>query len=81
MNGNETYRLLAEALPYELQSALLSIREVHDDHEANKALFEKMPTPTFVGLVELCLIENPDIWNPQWQLTTAGKHLVEYCTC
>ena len=72
MNGKETYKKLAEALPYELQSALLSIRDAG-------MTFSKIPQLIYIALYELQLIEVTEGQN--LSLSRLGNHLVDYCTC
>lgn len=82
MNGNETYKAIAEALPYELQSALLSIREVQNNDEGTRKLFYKMPAAVYIALIELCLIKPWDeVRKTGLEFTSAGAHLVNYCSC
>ena len=82
LKGPETYRKIAEALPWEIQSALLDLRDCQDDPAATEELFFKMPTTVYIALQELCLA-GP--WHEEKRsglaLTSAGKHLAEYCTC
>lgn len=82
LNGPETYRKIAEALPWEIQSTLLALRDCQDDPAATEELFYKMPTTVYIALQELCLA-GP--WYEEKRsglaLTSAGKHLAEYCTC
>lgn len=73
MNGAETYRKVAEALPYEVQAALLAIRD-------DGLTLSKIPAGgIYAALHELMLIT-------EWEdgvitLSRAGRHLVDYCTC
>lgn len=82
LNGADTYRRIAEALPWEIQSTLLALRDCQDDPAATEELFYKMPTTVYIALQELCLA-GP--WYEEKRsglaLTSAGKHLAEYCTC
>ena len=72
INGPETYKAIAEALPWEIQATLLSIR----DEEIAR---ESIPLVIFTALYELQLIENANADAPS--LSRLGKHLVDYCTC
>lgn len=78
MNGEETYKKIAEALPWEIQSALLSIRFYGDDQEEQESLYQQTPVPLYCALVELCLVKDNGGY---FELTTAGRHLVDFCTC
>ena len=82
INVKETYEALAKALPWELQTTLLSLRDAQGDNEALRKLYYEMPTIVYCALQELCLIT---VWcdykNEGMKLTTAGEHLVKYCTC
>lgn len=82
LTGPETYRKIAAALPWEIQSTLLALRDCQDDTAATEELFYKMPTTVYIALQELCLA-GP--WYEEKRsglaLTSAGKHLAEYCTC
>lgn len=82
MTGPETYKRVAEALPWEIQSALLSLRDCGDDTAAIEEFYYKIPILTYSAMIELCLITE---WNEKtrsgMKLTTAGQHLVNYCTC
>ena len=78
MDGQNTYRKIAEALPYELQAALLTLRDTEDI----KRIYRMMPPVVYIALVELCLVTPWDaIRETGLQLTTAGAHLVNFCTC
>lgn len=72
MNGKETYKKLAEALPWEIQSALLAIR---DEGGAN------FPNVIYYALYELQLIEEEKPGDTELRLSKLGNHLVDYCTC
>lgn len=78
ISGPETYKAIAEALPYEVQSALLSIRDNDDDQETQESLYQKTPVPLYCALIELCLVKDNGGY---FELTTAGRHLVDFCTC
>lgn len=82
MNGKETYKKIAEALPWEIQSALLAIRDAGDDTGAVEKIYFAMPAPVYVAMIELCLISE---WSEKkragMKLTTAGRHLVDFCSC
>lgn len=78
MNGPATYKAIAEALPYEIQSALLSIRDYGDDQEKQEKLYQQTPVPLYCALVELCLVKDNGGY---FELTTAGRHLVDFCIC
>ena len=82
MNGPATYKAIAEALPWEIQTGLLSIREAGDDTGAKENLFYKMPAAVYIAMLELCLItEWSETKRRGLDLTTAGEHLVNFCTC
>ena len=72
IDGKTTYKAIAEALPYEIQSALLSVR---DDEPAQLA---NMPTLIYTALYELMLIEGD---GENMRLSRLGEHLVNYCSC
>lgn len=82
MTGPETYKRVAEALPWDIQSALLSLRDCGDDPAAIEDFYYKVPILTYCAMIELCLVTE---WNETtrsgMKLTTAGQHLVNYCTC
>lgn len=82
LNGKETYSKIAASLPWEIQSALLAIRDAGDDTGAVEEIYFAMPAPVYVATLELCLITE---WSEKkragMKLTTAGEHLVNYCTC
>lgn len=73
LDGKKTYKTIAEALPYELQSALLSVRD--DDPEL---VMGNMPAGIYIALYELMLIEGEE---GNIHLSRLGEHLVPYCTC
>lgn len=73
MNGPTTYKAIAEVLPWQVQSALLAIR---DDGLKMKDL----PTLVYVALFELQLIEVDDE-TENVSLSRLGCHLVDFCTC
>lgn len=75
MNGQETFKKIAEALPYEIQSALLSIR---DDENVTA---RNIPEVVFYALCELTLIEQPQSDEEIVQLSKLGSRLVDFCTC
>ena len=72
MNGPATYKAIAEALPWEIQTTLLSIRDEGIGRES-------IPLVIFTALYELQLIEDANADEPS--LSRLGKHLVDYCTC
>ena len=72
LNGPATYKAIAEALPWEIQSTLLSIR---DEGIARKSI----PLVIFTALYELQLIEDANADEPS--LSRLGAHLVPFCTC
>ena len=74
MNGNETYKKLAEALPWDLQSALLAIRD-------DGLTTSQIPDLVYIALYELQLIEADGEEGQNLRLSRLGKHLVDYCTC
>ncbi len=82
INRPETYRAIAEALPWELRTTLLAIRDAQDDREALEKLYKEMPHSVYFLLIELCYTSE---WNEArcsgLYLTKVGKHLAEYCTC
>lgn len=82
MNGKETYKKIAEALPWEIQSALLAIRDAGDDTGAVEEIYFAMPTDVYFAIRGLCLVTEWDEDNRTgMKLTSAGRHLVEYCSC
>ena len=72
INGPETYKAVAEALPYEIQSALLAIR---DEGRVN------LPNEIYYALYELQLIEEEKPGDEELYLSKLGNYLVEFCTC
>lgn len=82
LNGPETYRRIAEALPWEIQTTLLALRDYQDDPGARENLYMKMPQEVYIAILQLCLATE---WDEEirsgLKLTTAGKHLADYCTC
>ena len=80
--GPETYKAKAEALPWEIQTGLLCLRDAGDDPAAIENVFYKMPTEVYIAMIELCLMTRWDeVTRRGMKLTTAGMHLAEYCTC
>lgn len=71
MNGKETYKAIAEALPWEIQSTMLAIR----DDGLTK---DRIPDVIYIALYELQLIEDA---GDDIQLSRLGNHLVDFCTC
>lgn len=72
MKGYEMYEKMAEALPWEVQSLLLAVR----DEEGLR--IDKIPDLLYFMAYELMLIE------PEGDfviLTRLGNHLVNHCTC
>lgn len=82
IKGPETYAIIAAALPWEMQTTLLSLRDAQDDSAALEELFYEMPTTVYIALQELCLAT---AWVEEkrngLKLTSAGWHLSQYCTC
>ena len=74
MNGPTTYKAIAEALPWEIQSGLLSIR---DDGLTTKDI----PFQVYIAMHELQLIEADGETGENLRLSRLGNHLVDYCTC
>lgn len=74
MNGPATYKAIAEALPWEIQSALLAIR---DDGLQTKDI----PFQVYIAMHELQLIEADGETGENLRLSRLGNHLVDYCTC
>lgn len=72
MNGPATYKAIAEALPWEIRSALLSIRD-------EGMTTEQMPLSIYAALYEMMLVESDG--ETKLRLSRLGKHLVDYCTC
>lgn len=70
----ELYKTMAKALPYELQSALLAVRDTDD---LNRTV-ANMPDDTYFGLLALGLISE---LGGVVALTKVGSRLVNYCTC
>ena len=82
IKGPETYKAIAEVLPWEIQTGLLSLRDAEDNPAEIEKVFKKMPTTVYIAIQELCLATPWDtITRRGLKLTTAGKHLAEYCTC
>ena len=82
INGPETYKAIAESLPWEIQTGLLCLRDADDDAAAIENVFNKMPTTVYIALQELCLATPWDtVTHRGLKLTSAGKHLAEYCAC
>ena len=77
MNAQTTYKAIAEALPWEIQSGLLSIR---DDNLTMKDIPWKFPVMIYVKMFELQLIE-VDNATGTINLSRLGNHLVDFCTC
>lgn len=75
INAEETFKKIAEALPYEVQSALLAIR---DDGNVTA---EKVPAPVFFALDGLTLIEPVSNDKELLTLSKLGYNLVDYCSC
>ena len=74
INGPETYRTIAEALPYEIQSTLLAIRDAG-------MTAAKIPDQIYIALYELQLIEADGETGANLRLSRLGNHLVDFCTC
>lgn len=82
INGPETYKAIAEVLPWEIQTGLLSLRDADGDPAETERVFNKMPTTVYIAIQELCLATPWDaVTHRGLKLTSAGKHLAEYCTC
>lgn len=82
INGLETYKAIADALPWEIKTGLLCLRDADDDAVAIENVFNKMPTTVYIAMQELCLATPWDLVTRRGlKLTSAGKHLAEYCTC
>lgn len=57
-------------------------KEADDDAVAIENVFNKMPTTVYIAMQELCLATPWDLVTRRGlKLTSAGKHLAEYCTC
>lgn len=74
ITGPETYKAIAEALPWEIQDAVLTIR----DQEVTQ---HDVPKVTYIALYELQLIEEPQREFNPLELSRLGKHIADYCTC
>lgn len=74
ITGPETYKAIAEALPWEIQDAVLTIR----DQEVTQ---HEVPRVTYIALYELQLIEEPAREFDALQLSRLGNHIVDYCCC
>ena len=72
IDGKTTYEAIAKALPYEIQSAMLSVRDGEPAQLAN------MPPVIYTALYELMLIEGD---GENMRLSRLGEHLVNYCSC
>lgn len=74
INGNETYKKLAEALPWEIQSTMLAIRD-------DGLTTDKIPDVIYIAMHELQLIEADGEVGENLRLSRLGNHLVDFCTC
>ena len=74
INGPETYKTIAEALPWEIRTAVLTIRDYG-------LTSDKIPDQIYIALYELQLIEADGETGANLRLSRLGKHLVDYCTC
>ena len=74
MNGETTYKKIAEALPWEIQTTLLSIR---DEGLTTKGI----PFQVYIAMHELQLIEADGETGENLRLSRLGNHLVDFCTC
>ena len=74
IDGPTTYKAVAEALPYEIQSALLAIR---DDGLTGTMISDQL----YIALYELQLIDADGETGANLRLSRLGKHLVDFCTC
>lgn len=74
INGNETYKKLAEALPWEIQSTMLAIRD-------DGLTTDKIPDVIYIAMHELQLIEADGEAGENLRLSRLGNHLVDFCTC
>lgn len=74
LNGPETYKAIAEVLPWEIQSALLAIRD-------DGLTTERIPDKIYIAMHELQLIEADGETGANLRLSRLGKHIVDYCSC
>lgn len=74
INGNETYKAIAEALPWEIQSAMLAIRD-------EGLTTDKVPDVIYIAMHELQLIESDGETGENLRLSRLGNHLVDFCEC
>ena len=82
LNGPETYRAIANVLPWEIQTGLICLRDAENDPAEIEKVFNKMPTTVYIAMQELCLATPWDtVTRKGFKLTSAGKHLAEYCSC
>lgn len=68
---NEICKAIAEELPWEIQSALLAIRD-------DKITVDKIPDGIYSCMNELQLIDTDgeNVW-----LSRLGRNLVDHCSC
>lgn len=85
INESETYEAIANVLPWEIRTVLLSLRDTEQqcDWDRINKLCAEISDSVYSMLVELCLIEYKDKEHPgeNIRLTSAGEHLADYCTC
>lgn len=74
IDGPRTYKAVAEALPYEIQSALLAIRD-------DGLTTANVPDQLYIALYELQLIDADGETGANLRLSRLGKHLVDFCSC
>ena len=74
IDGPRTYRAIAEMLPWEIRTAVLTIRDYG-------LTADKIPDQIYIALYELQLIEADGETGANLRLSRLGKHLVDYCTC
>lgn len=74
IDGPRTYRAIAEMLPWEIRTAVLTIRDYG-------LTSDKIPDQIYIALYELQLIEADGETGENLRLSRLGKHLVDYCTC
>lgn len=82
IKGQDVYMKVAESLPWEMQTALLTIREYQEVPAMLEKIYKQMSSNVYIGLTELLLITNWDEASKRGlQLTKAGKHIANFCTC
>ena len=71
---NEICKAIAEVLPWEIQSALLAIRD-------DGLTADKIPNGIFINMNELQLIETDGQNRDNIRLSKLGRNIVDHCSC